>query len=92
MSLTNTINFRNLQGDLFGGLTAAIVSLALAFSVASSAGSVAVLDVAVGVGFFAALFGQIRDHLRWADTPSHNPIARGQNQASGGISRLVYTP
>jgi hypothetical protein len=72
MPLTNTINFRNLQGDLFGGLTAAIVSLALAFSVASSAGSVAGLDVAVGVGFFAALFGQIRHRLRRADTPSHN--------------------
>lgn len=59
MSLTNTINFRNLQGDLFGGLTAAIVSLplALAFGVASGAGPVAGLYGAVCVGFFAALFG-----------------------------------
>ncbi len=59
MSLTNTINFRNVQGDLFGGLTAAIVSLplALAFGVASGAGPVAGLYGAVCVGFFAALFG-----------------------------------
>lgn len=59
MQLTNRIHFRNLQGDLFGGLTAAIVSLpiALAFGVASGAGAVAGLYGAVCVGFFAALFG-----------------------------------
>ncbi len=40
MSLTNTIHFRNLQGDLYGGLNAAIISLplTLAFGVASGAG------------------------------------------------------
>ncbi|WAL62259.1 bicarbonate transporter BicA [Thermocoleostomius sinensis] len=59
MQLTNRIHFRNLQGDLFGGITAAIVSLplALAFGVASGAGPVAGLYGAVCVGFFAALFG-----------------------------------
>jgi len=59
MSLTNIIHFRNLRGDLFGGVTAAIVSLplALAFGVASGAGPVAGLYGAVCVGFFAALFG-----------------------------------
>lgn len=59
MQLTNKIHFRNLQGDLFGGITAAIVSLplALAFGVASGAGPVAGLYGAVCVGFFAALFG-----------------------------------
>lgn len=59
MSLTNRIHFRNLRGDLFGGLTTAIVSLplALAFGVASGAGPVAGLYGAVCVGFFAALFG-----------------------------------
>ncbi|NJO45879.1 MAG: SulP family inorganic anion transporter [Oscillatoriales cyanobacterium RM2_1_1] len=59
MQITNKIHFRNLQGDLFGGLTAAIVSLplALAFGVASGAGPVAGLWGAVLVGFFAALFG-----------------------------------
>ncbi|HEY9736289.1 MAG TPA: SulP family inorganic anion transporter [Trichocoleus sp.] len=59
MPITNRIRFNNLQGDIFGGVTAAIVSLplALAFGVASGAGPIAGLYGAVCVGFFAALFG-----------------------------------
>jgi SulP family sulfate permease len=59
MSITNRIRVDNLQGDLFGGLTAAIVSLplALAFGVASGVGPLGGLYGAVCVGFFAALFG-----------------------------------
>ncbi|NET01804.1 MAG: SulP family inorganic anion transporter [Sphaerospermopsis sp. SIO1G1] len=59
MQITNYIHFRNLRGDIFGGVTAAIISLplALAFGVASGAGPVAGLYGAVCVGFFAALFG-----------------------------------
>ncbi len=59
MQVTNKIHFRNLQGDILGGLTAAIISLpmALAFGVASGAGAIAGLYGAVCVGFFAALFG-----------------------------------
>ncbi len=49
----------NLKGDLFGGVTTAIISLplALAFGVASGAGAEAGLWGAIMVGFFAALFG-----------------------------------
>lgn len=59
MAITNQIRFDNLRGDLFGGVTAAVVSLplALAFGVASGAGPIAGLYGAVCVGFFAALFG-----------------------------------
>ena len=59
MEITNRIHFDNLRGDIFGSLTAAIVSLplALAFGVASGAGAIAGLYGAVCVGFFAALFG-----------------------------------
>ncbi len=59
MQITNTIHFRNLRGDIFGGVTAAIIALpmALAFGVASGAGAAAGLWGAVLVGFFAALFG-----------------------------------
>lgn len=59
MKLTNTIHFRNLRGDLFGGVTAAVIALpmALAFGVASGAGAASGLWGAVLVGFFAALFG-----------------------------------
>ena len=57
--LTNQINFKNVRGDLFGGLTAAVIALpmALAFGVASGAGPTAGLYGAIVVGFFAALFG-----------------------------------
>ena len=59
MQVTNRIHFRNLRGDIFGGLTAAVIALpmALAFGVASGAGAAAGLWGAVLVGFFAALFG-----------------------------------
>ncbi|MEO1446407.1 MAG: SulP family inorganic anion transporter, partial [Cyanobacteria bacterium J06635_11] len=59
MQITNRINFRHLRGDLFGGVTAAVIALpmALAFGVASGAGAVSGLWGAVLVGFFAALFG-----------------------------------
>lgn len=59
MRLTNKIHFRNLRGDIFGGVTAAVIALpmALAFGVASGAGAAAGLWGAVLVGFFAALFG-----------------------------------
>lgn len=58
-SVTNLIRFNNLRGDVFGGVTAAIVSLplALAFGVASGVGPLGGLYGAVCVGFFAALFG-----------------------------------
>jgi sulfate permease, SulP family len=48
-----------ITGDLFGGLTAAVIALplALAFGVASGIGPVAGLYGAIAVGFFAALFG-----------------------------------
>ncbi len=59
MSITNLIRFNNLRGDIFGGVTAAIVSLplALAFGVASGVGPIGGLYGAICVGFFAALFG-----------------------------------
>ncbi|GGA73365.1 sodium-independent anion transporter [Neiella marina] len=52
----------NVKGDLFGGVTTAIVSLpmALAFGVASGAGAEAGLWGAILVGLFAALFGGSR--------------------------------
>lgn len=59
MQITNQIHFRNLKGDIFGGLTAAVVALpmALAFGIASGAGASAGMWGAILVGFFASLFG-----------------------------------
>ncbi len=53
------LDLSHWRGDLFGGVTTAVISLpmALAFGVASGAGPVAGLYGAVWVGFFAALFG-----------------------------------
>lgn len=50
---------RNLRGDLFGGVTAAIVALplALAFGISSGVGPVAGIYGAICVGFFAAVLG-----------------------------------
>ncbi|HET6564289.1 MAG TPA: SulP family inorganic anion transporter [Xanthomonadales bacterium] len=55
----NHLSLNNGRGDIFGGLTAAIVALplALAFGVASGVGPVAGLYGAICVGLFAALFG-----------------------------------
>ncbi|MBB1272121.1 MULTISPECIES: SulP family inorganic anion transporter [Psychromonas] len=57
--LINRFQDLNLKGDIFGGVTTAIISLplALAFGVASGAGAEAGLWGAIMVGFFAALFG-----------------------------------
>ena len=59
MNITNKINLRNLKGDIFGGITAAVIALpmALTFGVASGAGASAGLWGAILIGFFAALFG-----------------------------------
>ena len=52
-------NFNSIKGDVFGGITAAVVALplALAFGVASGVGPIAGLYGAIAVGFFAAVFG-----------------------------------
>ena len=54
-----------LRGDLFGGVTAAVVGLpvALAFGVASGLGAIAGLYGAITVGFFAAVFGGTRSQI-----------------------------
>ena len=59
MTITNRIHFRNVKGDIFGGITAAVIALpmALTFGVASGAGASAGLWGAILIGFFAALFG-----------------------------------
>ena len=59
MKLIHNWRFDNLNGDIFGGITAAIVALplALAFGVQSGAGPVAGLYGAIALGIFAAIFG-----------------------------------
>lgn len=59
MQYINGLHFKNIQGDIYGGLTAAVVALplALAMGVASGAGPIAGIYGAIFVGFFAAILG-----------------------------------
>ena len=58
-------DLQTLRGDVFGGVTAAVVGLpvALAFGVASGLGPLAGIYGAVAVGFFAAVFGGTRSQI-----------------------------
>ena len=58
-------DFRTFRGDVFGGVTAAVVGLpvSLAFGVASGLGAVAGMYGAVAVGFFAAVFGGTKPQI-----------------------------
>ena len=60
-----TYDLETLRGDVFGGVTAAVVGLpvALAFGVASGLGAVAGLYGAIAVGFFAAVFGGTKSQI-----------------------------
>jgi len=56
---------KNISGDIFGGLTAAIVALplALAFGVQSGMGAIAGFYGAIALGFFAALLGGTKTQI-----------------------------
>ena len=58
-------DLRVLRGDLFGGITAAVVGLpvALAFGVASGLGALAGIYGAIAVGFFVAVFGGTKSQI-----------------------------
>ena len=59
MQWVNGLHFNNLRGDIYGGLTAAVVALPLAMSmgVASGVGPIAGIYGAIFVGLFAAIAG-----------------------------------
>ncbi len=85
------IHFKNLRGDLFGGLTAGVVALplALAFGEASGAGPIAGLYGAIIVGFFAALFGGTESQISGPTGPMIVVFA-GVYASLGGESSLVF--
>ena len=60
-----TYNAEGFRRDLFGGITAAVVSLplALAFGTSSGLGALPGLYGAIAVGFFAAVFGGTRSQI-----------------------------
>ena len=64
-------DLRALRGDLFGGVTSAVVALpvALGFGLASGMGAAAGLYGAVAVGLFAAVFGGTRSQISGPTAP-----------------------
>ena len=58
-------DLQTFKGDVFGGVTSAVVGLpvALAFGVASGLGALAGIYGAIAVGFFAAVFGGTRSQI-----------------------------
>ena len=60
-----TYDLQTFRGDVFGGVTAAVVGLpvALAFGVASGLGALAGIYGAIAVGFLAAVFGGTRSQI-----------------------------
>ena len=70
-------SLRECTGDLYGGLTAAVVSLpaALAFGIASGLGASAGLYGSLSVGLFAALFGGTRGQISGPTGPMAVAVA-----------------
>lgn len=79
------------RGDLFGGITSAIVGLpvALAFGVASGMGAAAGLYGAIGVGFFAAVFGGTRSQISGPTAPMTVAMAVIIAGNAGSISEAL---
>ena len=70
-------DFRTLRGDLFGGITAAVVVFpaSLAFGMASGLGAAAGIYGSIAVGFFAAVFGGTRCQISGPTGPMAVAIA-----------------
>ncbi len=70
-------DLETVRGDVFGGVTAAVVSLplALAFGVASGLGAVAGMYGAIAAGFFAALSGGTRTQITGPTGPMAVAVA-----------------
>ncbi len=79
------------RGDLFGGITAAIVGLpvALAFGVASGMGAAAGLYGAIGVGLFAAMFGGTRSQISGPTAPMSVAMAVIITEHAGSMSEAL---
>ncbi len=70
-------NFQTLRGDVFGGITSAVVGLpiALAFGVASGLGALAGLYGAIGVGLFTTIFGGTKGQISGPTGPMSVVVA-----------------
>ena len=93
MKLNFSYSLETLRGDLFGGVTAAVVGLpvALAFGVASGLGPLAGLYGAVAVGFFAAVFGGTRSQISGPTAPMAVAMAVVVTTQAEGNLAIAFT-
>ena len=87
---------KNLSGNIFGGMTAAIVALplALAFGVQSGMGAISGLYGAVALGFFSALFGGTKTQISGPTGPMtvvSSAIIAGEVAIYGSIEAAIGT-
>ncbi len=90
------LNTKNLSGDIFGGITAAVVALplALAFGVQSGMGAIAGLYGAIALGFFAALFGGTSTQISGPTGPMtvvSSAIIAGEIAIYGSVENAMPT-
>lgn len=90
------ISRNNISGDVFGGLTAAVVALplALAFGVQSGMGAIAGLYGAVALGIFAALFGGTKTQISGPTGPMAvvaSAIVAGEIALYGSLDAALGT-
>ncbi len=82
------IHLQNIRGDIYGGVTAAVVALplAMAFGVASGLGPIAGLYGAIAVGFFAAIFGGTDSQVSGPTGPMTVVMGAVVTQYSGNLA------
>ena len=94
--MTNLFNPKTLKGDIFGGITAAVVALplALAFGVQSGMGAIAGFYGAIALGFFAALFGGTSTQISGPTGPMtvvSSAIIAGEIAIYGSVEAAIGT-
>ena len=94
--MTKLFNPKTLKGDIFGGITAAVVALplALAFGVQSGMGAIAGLYGAIVLGFFAALFGGTSTQISGPTGPMtvvSSAIIAGEIAIYGSVEAAIGT-
>ena len=86
-------DFKNLSGDIFGGITATVIALplALGFGIASGLGPVAGIYGAIAVGFFSAVFGGTPSRISGPTGPMTIAMAVVVTQHAGGDLTKAFT-
>ena len=81
----------NLKGNIFGGMTAAIIALplALAFGVASGLGATAGLYGAIILGFFASFLGGTPAQISGPTGPMTVVVAATVTTLGGDIAQVA---